>query len=87
MVSYAAPDHKPVLLFSNLLNANVDHRQGLAISESKDGGRTWPKHAVIYKWSSAYSDLVVMGADTLGILWERGDDGIVFTTRPIDGLF
>jgi sialidase-1 len=87
MVSYAGPDHKSVLLFSNLLKSKADHRQGLAISESSDGGRTWPKHTVIYKWSSTYSDLVVMGGGKVGILWERGDDGFVFETRLIKDLF
>jgi sialidase-1 len=87
MVSYEGPDHKPVLLFSNLLNTNTGHREGLTVSESTDGGRRWRRHTVIYKGPSAYSDLVVMQGRELGILWERGNDGIVFANRPIDHLF
>jgi sialidase-1 len=87
MVSYVGPHDKPALLFSNLLKSNAEYRQGLAVSESTDGGRTWRKHTVIYKWSSAYSDLVSMRRGELGILWERGDEGIVFQRRPIVGLF
>jgi sialidase-1 len=86
MVAYTPPGKTPVLLFSNLLNTNPD-RQGLAVSESTDGGLTWPKHTVINRGSSAYSDLVVMRGGKLGILWERWSDGILFTTRPIDKLF
>ncbi len=87
MVSYTGPDHKQVLLFSNLLKSSADHRQGLAISESTDGGRTWPKHKVIYKWSATYSDLVAMRDGKVGILWERGNDGFIFETRVIKRLF
>jgi sialidase-1 len=93
MVSYAGPGQKPVLLFSNLLNTDsndgsaIGNRHGLALSESTDDGRRWRRHTVIYKGSSAYSDLVVMQGGKLGIIWERADDGIVFTTRPIDHLF
>jgi sialidase-1 len=86
MVSYEGPDRKRVLFFSNLLNTK-EPRQGLSVSESTDGGRSWPRHALIEKGSSAYSDLVVMRGDKLGILWERWSDGIFFMTRPIDKLF
>jgi sialidase-1 len=86
IVSYASAGHKPVLLFSNLLNTDSD-RRGLAISESTDGGRRWPRHDVIEKGPGAYSDLVVMHGDKLGILWERRYDNIFFMTRPIDKLF
>lgn len=86
MVSYEGPDRKRVLLFSNLLNTK-EPRQGLSISESADGGQSWPRHTLIEKGSSAYSDLVVMRGDKLGILWERWSDGIFFMTRPIDKLF
>ena len=86
MVSYARPHHKAVLLFSNLLNTNTE-RQGLAVSESTDDGLSWPRHAILDTGPSAYSDLVVMRGGKLGILWERGEDGVVFLTRPIPGLF
>lgn len=94
MVSFTPPGKTSVLLFSNLLNSNpgqqglnVSDRHGLTISESLDGGLSWPKHKVIYKGGSAYSDMVVMPAGTLGILFEREDDGIVFETRRIADLF
>jgi sialidase-1 len=86
IVSYAPPGQTPVLLFSNLLNTNPD-RHGLAVSESTDGGLTWPKHKVIYKGGSSYSDLVVMPGGTLGILFERENDGVVFEKRRIADLF
>jgi sialidase-1 len=86
MISYSPPGGMPVLLFSNLLNTNKD-RQGLAVSESMDGGLTWPKHRVIDKGSSAYSDLVAMRGDKLGILWERWVDGIHFRVEPMKDIF
>jgi sialidase-1 len=86
MVSFAPPGRAPVLLFSNLLNTNPD-RHGLTVSESTDGGGSWPMHKVIYKDGSAYSDLVVMSGGVLGILFERESDGIVFETRRIADLF
>jgi sialidase-1 len=87
MVSYTAPGRKPVLLTSNLLKSSAEYRQGLALSMSSNGGHSWRKRADIYKWSSGYSDLVAMRGAKLGILWERADNGIVFTTLPTDHLY
>jgi sialidase-1 len=74
------------MLFSNLRNTEKD-RHGLAVSESLDEGRSWPKHTVIYGGASAYSDLVAMRGGVLGILFERENDGVVFVKRPVAGLF
>jgi sialidase-1 len=85
MIGYTPAKGRPVLLFSNAGN-RVDRRD-LTISISLDGGKTWPKHTVIYAGPAAYSDIVVMPKARLGILWERGNEGgIVFLTRPIKPL-
>lgn len=86
MVSYVQRDGRRVLLFSNLLHSG-SVRQGLTLSESRDGGLRWPRHAVLDPGASAYSDMVVMRGGELGVLWERGEEGIVFGSRPIARLF
>ncbi len=84
MVSYAFKNVH-VLLFSNA--GNTTERRDLTISVSRDGGRTWPKHTVLYAGPAAYSDIVVMKKGRLGILWERSDEGgIAFMVRPITPL-
>jgi sialidase-1 len=85
MIRYAPKKGRSVLLFSNA--GSITDRSHLTISASKDGGLTWPRHTLIYAGPSAYSDIVVMGRGTLGILWEHGSDGgIVFQTRKIGSL-
>ena len=74
-----------VLLFSNA--GNRKERRDLTISASVDGGRTWPKHTLVEAGPAAYSDVVVMKDDRLGIVWERGNDGgIFFMVMPIAPL-
>lgn len=85
MIAYAPPKGPPVLLFSNA--ANTRERRDLTVSVSRDNGRTWPKHTLIDSGPSAYSDLVIMRKDRLGILWERGNNGgIAFESRPLAPL-
>ena len=85
MTSYTLPANRSLLLFSNAENRL--NRWDLALSVSKDGGRTWPKHTVIYAGPAAYSDIVVMRKGRIGILWERGDQGgIVFIVWHIHSL-
>lgn len=73
------------LLFSNA--GNPKRRWDLTISVSKDGGRTWPKHTILYAGPSAYSDIVLLPKNRLGILFERGNTGgIVFLIRTIPPL-
>ena len=75
-----------VLLFTN--PGNERERRDLTISVSRDGGRTWPKHSLVDAGPAAYSDLVAMKGDRLGIVWERGNNGgIFFTVMPIAPLF
>jgi len=85
MIEYAPAKGRRVLLFSNA--GDRAERWNLTISVSSDGGRTWPKHTVLYAGPAAYSDIVLMPKGRLGILWERGDEGgIVFMVRTIGPL-
>ncbi len=75
------------LLFSNSGSGVLGKRENLTVSVSSDGGKTWPSHTVLYAGPAAYSDIVLMGNDQLGVLWESADQhGIVFLTHPIKPL-
>lgn len=87
MLNYTLPDGRSTLLFSNSSSNIRDDRRDLTISASLDGGKTWPKHTILYPGPAAYSDLVIIHKNQLDILWERGDEGgIVFLTYPIHSL-
>ncbi|WP_019074123.1 sialidase family protein [Streptomyces hokutonensis] len=61
------------LLFSAPSVPNV--RQGMAIWRSGDGGGTFVKAVVLSGQRAGYSDLVRVGADTVGVLYETGVTG------------
>ncbi|GGA64907.1 sialidase [Edaphobacter acidisoli] len=85
VIDYSPAKGERALLFSNA--GDREHRWDLTLSVSKDGGRTWPKHTVLYAGPSAYSDIVLMPKRRLGILWELGNEGgIAFMVRKIAPL-
>lgn len=49
------------------------YRENLTIFESLDAGASWDLRETVTLGSSAYSALAEVGADTLGILYERSD--------------
>ena len=57
-----------VLFFSNL--DHVTQRQNLVVRHSLDGGKSWSSGVRIEKGSAAYSSLVQIDAERLGILFE-----------------
>lgn len=67
------------LFFSNPSSIT---RTNMTIKSSTDGGNTWPKAYSVYLGMSAYSDLVMIEENKLGILYEAGvsrySDGIAF---------
>jgi sialidase-1 len=84
MVSYSGKSGR-ALLFSN--PASTTERRDLTISVSKDGGRTWPRHTLAAQGAAAYSDMVVLGGGSLGVVWERGNGGgISFMVMPLASL-
>jgi sialidase-1 len=84
MVSYR-DRRDSVLIFSNA--GSKTERRDLTVSVSRDGGRTWPKRTLIEPGPAAYSDIVLMKASHLGLLWERGNDGgIFFAVRALAPL-
>lgn len=76
---------KAIIAFCNA--ADTLQRNNLTLRISIDEGQTWSKHFLIDKGESdpdkdptAYSDLVKISKDTIGVLYEKDDYGkIVFT--------
>ncbi|RAJ99897.1 sialidase-1 [Larkinella arboricola] len=71
MINYRTPAGKPVLLFAN--PNSPAKREKLTVRVSTDDGKTWSAGKEIYSGSSAYSDLVVLSDNMIGILYERND--------------
>lgn len=70
---------------ARLFFANPSHpyfRQNLTLKMSLDGGHTWPHSQVIYAGPSANSDIVSLGENKIGILFQAGrftyTDGIIY---------
>lgn len=59
----------PLLLFSN---PSSDKRENLTIRVSSNNGKTWHKTLRIYGGPSAYSDMVCLDEEHIGITFESG---------------
>jgi len=68
--------HGEALLFSNPASTN---REKMTIKISYDDGISWPDEQEIYNGSAAYSSLVSLPEERVGLLYERNEYGeIVF---------
>lgn len=69
-------------------NAASKQRENLTIRLSRDNGLTWEESLVVYKGQSAYSDMVQLDDNTIGCLYEYGEnhpyDYIGFAVIKID---
>lgn len=69
------------LFFSNPA-AKPAARKGMTIRATADGGKTWPLKKLVYEGPSGYSNLVMIGKNRVGLLFEGGPkdlaDGIAF---------
>lgn len=85
-----ADEGKGILLFSN--PASKTTREMMTLRASYDDGKTWPAKLVIHEEMSAYSDLVRLPDDKIGILYEAGPDqehryyGIAFRRVDLEEL-
>ncbi|RBQ14417.1 exo-alpha-sialidase [Spongiactinospora rosea] len=74
-----------VLLFSG--PADPDSRARMTIRASEDAGRTWRDALTLSSLPAAYSDLVAVDGETVGLLYETGESGpyatITFAAIPI----
>lgn len=66
--------------------ADPDKRVRLTVRASHDNGKHWPEARVIWEGPSAYSSMVPMRGEVIGLLYERGQahpyEEIAFTTIP-----
>lgn len=76
------------ILFSN--PASTDKREKMTVKLSEDNGKTWPYACLIYSGPSAYSDLVNLPDEKIGLLYEYGTNNpyekIGFTIIPFAKL-
>lgn len=82
------PGTKSPLLLSAPSDPNA--RKAMTIFASTDGGKTWTVAKKVSDAPAAYSDLVQLGDDTVGLLFETGDktenDTITFLRLPVADL-
>ncbi|MEO5591360.1 MAG: sialidase family protein [Chitinophagaceae bacterium] len=71
-----------LVLFSNA--ASQTKREKLTIRVSRDNGRSWPISFLVDGGEVSYSDLTVVKADKIGLIYEQGtNSGIVYTLLPV----
>jgi len=61
------------LIFSN--PASEEKRVNMTIRFSPDNGKTWPTSLLVYPGPAAYSDIVMISDDTIGLYYEYGENG------------
>ena len=61
------------LLFSNPASQTSRHK--MTVRLSRDHGRTWPVSKLLHGGPAAYSSLVVLSDNSIGCLYEAGDEG------------
>lgn len=81
-------NNESTLFFSN--PSNSSERINMTIKESSDNGISWNKSYQVYNGPSAYSDLVMIDAEHIGILYEAGTSspygGIAFKDIPVNEI-
>ncbi len=70
-ILHAVKDEKHLLFFSNAASST---RVNMTIKKSSDNGNTWPHSHVVNSGHSAYSDMVMVTENEIGILYERGNN-------------
>lgn len=60
------------LLFSN--PAHTEDRVQMTLKMSQNGGKSWPYKKVLYTGPSAYSCLTMLNEDSVGCLYEKGEN-------------
>jgi sialidase-1 len=62
---------------------STEKRVQMTVKASFDLGQSWPIEKEIYSGTAAYSDLVQIDAHTLGLFYERDQNGIYFARIPL----
>ena len=77
LISHTLPDGRHALLFSNPHDQHA--RKNITIQISFDDGKTWPNKVLLDEDSGrGYSSLVMVDAETIGILYESSQANLVF---------
>ena len=78
LISHRLDDGRSVLFFSNPHHRSK--RKKMTVQMSLDDGVTWNKQILLDQEGGAYSSLVMVDRDTLGILYESSRADLVFQT-------
>jgi sialidase-1 len=87
MISHKLADGRHILIFSNPRDKSA--RKAMTVQVSFDDGKTWPEkhHMLLDAKGGAYSTLVMIDAQTLGILYESSQADLVFQKIPLAEIF
>lgn len=75
MINYKNANELDVLLFSNPANSNS--RTNLSVKQSLDNGKSWSNGFIIDYGASAYSDLVILPGQRIGVLYEENTNNTI----------
>lgn len=82
MINYTNNNNNQVLIFSNPVNPNRTRSQ-LGIRQSFDFGKTWTSAVLLDQGFAAYSDLVILPNNHIGVIYESNNYGsVTFSSFP-----
>lgn len=61
-------------------------RVKMTIKGSQDEGKSWPYQKEIFSGTAAYSDLVQIDVNTIGLFYEKEGSGLFFKNLPLNDL-
>ena len=82
LLSHQLSDGRHVLFFSN--PNDKFKRQKMTVQMSLDDGKTWPRKILLDAKGGAYSSLVMVDCQTLGILYESSRADLIFQTIQLE---
>ena len=84
LISHRLKDGRAVLFFSN--PHHKSRRQKMTLQMSLDDGKTWSRQVLLDKNGGAYSSLVMVNDQTVGILYESSRADLVFQVIGLQEL-
>ena len=81
LISHRLSNDRTVLFFSN--PHHKSQRKNMTVQMSLDDGTTWAKQILLDEEGGAYSSLVMIDDNTLGILYESSRADLVFQTMQL----
>ena len=73
IIEYQTPKEENAILFTN--PGSKDSRKRMTVKMSLDAGKNWEISRLVRAGDSAYSDLVIMANNDIGLLYEQGNNG------------